>query len=182
MTLLEFLRKSNAQGDVVEWVRKNHAAAGAAESLEEFARACPGLRGEDHRRGDGQPVQRQILRAVAPAAAALPAGCGTRPSGCARDAYIANVLALVSAQRAIVDQYLSGKLTAADEVPEPQFGRPPAGPRSEGEPERPEFNRMQQVLEQAALKRINLLLDFQDARDGETAERLDGEQPAVLHG
>ncbi|CAJ1362209.1 unnamed protein product, partial [Effrenium voratum] len=171
MTLLEFLRKSRA-----------------AESLQEFARACP-VFGEkiiaaemvspfnDKYYGQWLLLHRPFRR---PAYLAAPdywsdergirADLELAAHG---DAYIANVLALVSAQRAIVDQYLSGKLTAADEVPEPQFGRPPAGPRSEGEPERPEFNRMQQVLEQATLKRINLLLDFQDARDGETAERLE---------
>ena len=178
MTLLEFLRKSNAQGDVVEWVRKNHAAAGAAESLEKFARACP-VFGEkiiaaemvspfnDKYYGQWLLLQRPFRRAaeLVPAAvremvpprfqffaSALQAAPdywsderGIRADlelAAHGDAYIANVLALVSAQRAIVDQYLSGKLTAADEVPEPQFGRPPAGPRSEGEPERPEFNRM----------------------------------------
>ena len=36
--LLDFLRKTNEAGEIVQWVRKAHAAAGGAEPLEAFAR------------------------------------------------------------------------------------------------------------------------------------------------
>ena len=41
MSLLEFLRKSNKAGDIVQWVKKAHARSGTQESLEAFARNCP---------------------------------------------------------------------------------------------------------------------------------------------
>ena len=43
MCLLEFLRKSNAEGKIVQWVErkwKTAQKAGSTDSLEEFARAC----------------------------------------------------------------------------------------------------------------------------------------------
>ena len=41
MSLLEFLRKSNKAGDIVQWVKKAHARSCTQESLEVFARNCP---------------------------------------------------------------------------------------------------------------------------------------------
>ena len=43
MSLLEFLRKSNAEGEIVQWVQRKWKAAqkaGSAASLEDFARGC----------------------------------------------------------------------------------------------------------------------------------------------
>ncbi|CAE7255818.1 PIF1 [Symbiodinium sp. CCMP2592] len=47
MTLLDFLRKSNSVGAILQWVRRKHKATepAGADSVEEFARSCP-ARGE----------------------------------------------------------------------------------------------------------------------------------------
>ena len=45
MSLLEFLRKSNAKGDIIRWVKQQHTRAETADTLEEFARKCE-CRGE----------------------------------------------------------------------------------------------------------------------------------------
>ena len=37
MSLLEFLRKSNAKGEIIQWLRRKHAHSGDSCSLEEFA-------------------------------------------------------------------------------------------------------------------------------------------------
>lgn len=40
MTLLEWLRKTNQKGEIVRWVRKQHAEAESQQTLEEFANGC----------------------------------------------------------------------------------------------------------------------------------------------
>ena len=54
-----------------------------------------------------------------------------------RDSNIANALALVDAQRALVDQYLDGTLSRNDEAPEPQWNNAAV---PEGDLVRPAFN------------------------------------------
>ena len=39
--LLEFLRKSNKEGAIAQWVKRLHGATGGGTALEEFANACP---------------------------------------------------------------------------------------------------------------------------------------------
>ena len=71
-----------------------------------------------------------------------------------KTAYIDNALAMIEAQKAIVEQYLSGKLSLADEVPEPDI-KPTAGPVANLE--RPRFNRGQALLESYALERLAMV-------------------------
>ena len=72
-----------------------------------------------------------------------------------KTAYIDNALAMIEAQKAIVEQYLSGKLSLADEVPEPDIK--PTGPGPAAELERPRFNRGQALLESYALERLEMV-------------------------
>ena len=41
MPLLEFLRKSNKDGAIAQWVKRLHGATGGGTALEDFANACP---------------------------------------------------------------------------------------------------------------------------------------------
>ena len=70
-----------------------------------------------------------------------------------KTAYIDNALAMIEAQKAIVEQYLSGKLSLADEVPEPD-----TRPRQPvANLERPHFNRGQALVESSALERMDMV-------------------------
>ncbi|CAJ1394494.1 unnamed protein product, partial [Effrenium voratum] len=100
-----------------------------------------------------------------------------------RHAYIANALALVDAQRALVEQYLDGTLSLEDEVPEPQWNQAAA---AEGELARPAFNYKQQLLEQEALKRLDKVAELQAAENEADAEALAADlernnSPLVCH-
>lgn len=93
-----------------------------------------------------------------------------------KTAYIDNALAMIEAQKAIVEQYLAGKLSLADEVPEPDVG--PAGQRAAVvDLTRPRFNQQQRLFEQYALERLDLLEALRSAalpQDVEAAvERLE---------
>ena len=78
-----------------------------------------------------------------------------------RDAYIQTALAMVAAQRHLVQKYLASELDATDEVPEPirpgRFDAPGL--------QRPAFNKEQMDLEEQALKRLELVEAVQTAKD-----------------
>ena len=202
MTLLDYLRKSNASGDVVAWLQKAHAAADTALDLGEFASVYPTF-GEkiiaaetvgifnDKYFGQwlmlnlpfravedfldpeisAKVPERYLLFACADRAA--PAYWADRARveedlqlAAHRDAAIANFLALLDAQRAIVRQYLCGEITLEDEVP--QIALPAAGDPGAFVP--PTFNRQQLELERRALETLNLLQALKDARSEEEVE------------
>ena len=71
-----------------------------------------------------------------------------------RTAYIDNALAMIDAQKAIVEQYLSGKLSLADEIPEPDISKPTS---RVADLKRPRFNRGQALLESYALERLDMV-------------------------
>ena len=75
MSLLEFLRKSNAKGDVIRWVKQQHTRAETADTLEEYARRCEMQRREGHRRVLRVPSSRPLLWSMARSA------CSLRDSG-----------------------------------------------------------------------------------------------------
>ena len=79
-----------------------------------------------------------------------------------KDDYIANALAMIRAQQAIVEQYLTGKLTLADEVPEPAQPTPAA---ASAQVTRPAFNREQRHVETQALKRLDSVAGLREAAD-----------------
>ncbi|CAE7293352.1 unnamed protein product, partial [Symbiodinium sp. CCMP2456] len=83
-----------------------------------------------------------------------------------RDAAIANFLALLDAQRAIVHQYLCGEITLEDEVP--QIALPAAA--DPGAFVQPTFNRQQHELERRALETLDLLQALKDARSEEDVD------------
>ena len=100
-----------------------------------------------------------------------------------KTAYIDNALAMIEAQKAIVEQYLAGKLSLADEVPEPDVG--PAGQRAAVvDLTRPRFNQQQRLFEQYALERLDLLEALRSAalpQDVEAAvERLEASNRPLL--
>eukprot|EP00434_Breviolum_minutum_P045362 symbB.v1.2.040649.t1/scaffold7408.1/size11443/1 len=100
-----------------------------------------------------------------------------------KTAYIENALAMIEAQKAIVEQYLAGKLSLADEVPEPDVG--PAGQRAAVvDLTRPRFNQQQRLFEQYALERLDLLEALRSAalpQDVEAAvERLEASNRPLL--
>ena len=196
MTLLEYLRKSNAAGEVVAWIQKAHAAADTALDLGEFASACPTF-GEKIVAAEtvsifsdkyfGQWLMLHVPFKLAsdflhadvlekvPARYRLFA-CALRAApaywsdvvrvredlqlAAYKDGTIANFLALLTAQRAIVDQYLRGEISLEDEAPEPDLPLPSAGTASS---ERPAFNRQQRALEQHALERLEMLQALKEA-------------------
>ncbi|CAE7707363.1 pif1 [Symbiodinium sp. CCMP2592] len=202
MTLLDFLRKSNASGDVVAWLQKAHAAADTPLDLGEFASAYPTF-GEKIIAAEtvgifndkyfGQWLMLNVpFRAAADfldpeIMAKVPAryqlfACAHRAApeywadrgrivedlqlAAHRDTGIANFLALLAAQQAIVQQYLRGEITLEDEVPEPvlQSAARPGTSRP------PTFNRQQQELERQALERFALLQALKDAQSEEEVE------------
>ena len=87
-----------------------------------------------------------------------------------RGAYVANALAMIRVQKALVDQYLRGELSREDEVPEPQWavdGRPARA----GEVQRPAFNQKQQLFEREALRRLEKVLHPQGRGRHQPARR-----------
>ncbi|CAE7575493.1 pif1 [Symbiodinium sp. CCMP2592] len=204
MTLLDFLRKSNASGDVVAWLQKAHAAADTPLDLGEFASVYPTF-GEKIIAAEtvgifndkyfGQWLMLNVpFRAAADfldpeILAKVPAryqlfACAHRAApeywadrgrivedlqlAAHRDTAIANFLALLDAQQAIVQQYLRGEITLEDEVPEPV--RPSAARPGMSRP--PTFNRQQQELERQALERFTLLQALKDAQSEEEVEEV----------
>ncbi|CAE7357076.1 pif1, partial [Symbiodinium sp. CCMP2592] len=215
MSLLEYLRKTNAAGEVVAWIQKLHAAADSALDLGEFASVQTTF-GEKVVAAEtvsvfsdkyfGQWLMLHVpFRSAADflypdIVAKIPTryqlfACAWRAAGdywtdrarvredmqlaAHKDATIANFLALLDAQREIVDQYLRGDISLEDEVPEPAL---PALPGALGL-ERPCFNRQQQVLERCALERLDLIQALKDAQTPAEADdaalRLE-EQNSVL--
>ena len=205
MTLLEFLRKSNAQGEVVHWLRRAHSAQGDGRSLEEFARGYQTFGDKiiaaemvrifnDRYFGQWLLLNRPFRRAAEflfpDILAVVPEryqmfACALRAApehwGCPeqiaeelvlaarRGAYVANALAMIRAQKALVDKYLRGKLSREDETPEPQWAA--EGARA-GELPRPAFNHKQQLFEREALQRLEKVLELRDEADPAAAEDL----------
>ncbi|CAE7689606.1 unnamed protein product [Symbiodinium sp. CCMP2592] len=215
MSLLEYLRKSNAAGEVVAWIQKLHAAADSALDLGEFASVQTTF-GEKVVAAETVSIfsdkyfgQWLMLHVPFRSAAAflfpdivakIPTryqlfACALRAAGdywtdkarvredmqlaAHKDATIASFLALLDAQREIVEQYLRGDISLEDEVPEPAL---PSLPGAAGL-ERPRFNRQQQALERCALERLDLIQALKDAQTPEEADdvalRLE-EQNSVL--
>ena len=189
MTLLEFLRKSNDAGDVIDWLRKAHAAKDPASDLGEFATEYRTF-GEKVIAAEmvspfndkyfGQclmlykPFRNaldfldpEVMAKVPPRYRNFANAWRAAPSHwnspakireeleleARRTAYIDNALAHIEALKAIVEQYLSGKLSLADEVPEPDIK--PTGVVVDLE--RPRFNRGQALVESYALERLDMV-------------------------
>ncbi|CAE7349184.1 pif1, partial [Symbiodinium sp. CCMP2592] len=202
MSLLEYLRKSNAAGEVVAWIQKLHAAADSALDLGEFASVQTTF-GEKVVAAEtvsifsdkyfGQwlmlhvPFRRASDFLFPDIVAKIPTryqlfACALRAAGdywtdrarvredlqlaAYKDATIANFLALLDAQREIVDQYLRGLISLEDEAPEPAL---PSLPGAAGL-ERPRFNRQQQALERCALERLDLIQALKHAQTPEEAD------------
>ena len=219
MTLLEFLRKSNASGDVVAWLQKAYVAADTALDLGAFASAFQTF-GEKviaaevvsifndkyfgqwlmlnvPFRAAKDLLDVKVMDCVPPRYQMFACAWKAAPHHwnspmrirsaleleAKKTAYIDNALAMIEAQKAIVEQYLAGKLSLADEVPEPDVG--PAGQRAAVvDLTRPRFKQQQRLFEQYALERLDLLEALRSAalpQDVEAAvERLEASNRPLL--
>ena len=205
MSLLEWLRKTNANGDILTWIKKAHARSSSDESLFEFARSCE-TRGEkviaaetvrifnDKFFGqwmalnlpfrdmsellDVEVMERVPTHFVLHASALQQAPgywtddakvTATLQLAGHRDGYIDNALAMLAAQRSLIQKYMEGALDKNDAVPEVDVaGRPDL----DADAQEVSLDVDQLLLEKEINDRVDRALAARDAQDPDDAVRL----------
>ena len=195
MTLLERLRKTKQTGNIIQWIRKQHAEAESQQTLEEFANDCP-CSGEkcigaemysifnDKHFGQwlalnmpfrdlddfllpsivAKVPDKHVLHAcaleLAPEVWANEETTRKELQQLAcREEYLDNAMAMLRAQRHIIQLYLTGKWSKDEEPPEPSM----VPQALQVEKDAPPRNRKQQKLELAINKTVDETLELRAA-------------------
>ena len=151
MSLLEWLRKTNANGEILTWIKKAHAKSGSDESGEKVIAAETVRIFNDKFFGqwmalnlpfrdmgellDVEVMERAVTHFVLHASVLKQAPgywtddakvTATLQLAGHRDGYIDNALAMLAAQRSLIQKYMEGALDKNDAVPAVDVAARPA--------------------------------------------------------